>query len=87
MMNLIERIEKYRFDGCVFDSLPDVAKYVENEIGKVIDSTPNRLLPKDRLAIYDAIVKHRRRLCELLSAEWELTPDELQSDTRSIFQL
>lgn len=86
-MNLIERIEKYRFDGKVFDRLEDVKKYVENEIGRVIDSTPNRLHPKDSMAVYDAIVTHRRRLCELLLAEFEVQPDELQSDTMSIFQL
>lgn len=84
---MIELITRYRFDGKEFNDLPAVAKYVENEIGKVIDSTPNRLAVKDRLAIFDALVKNRGRLLKLLSAEFYTEPDEVQSEKKSIFDL
>lgn len=84
---MIERIERYVFDGKEFRDLPAVYKYVEDEIGKVIDSTPNRLTPKDALAVFNALVKHRGRLTMLLSASYLTEPDELQPDERSIFDL
>jgi len=83
---MIERIERYVFDGKEFRDLAAVAKHVESEIGKVIDSTPNRLTPKDALAVFDALVKHRTRLCQLLSAQYYTDQDELQSDKKSIFE-
>lgn len=82
---MIERIERYSFDGQEFRTLADVAKHVENELGKVLDSTPNRLTPRDALAVYAVIVANRKRLCFLLSAEYYTNPDELQSDRASIF--
>lgn len=81
----IERIERYCFDGQEFRDLPAVAKYVENEIGKVIDSTPNRLHPRDAVAVFDSLVRNRERLCLLLSASFCTNSDELQSDKQSIF--
>lgn len=84
---MIERIERYRFDGQEFRDLTAVSKYVESEIGKVIDSTPNRLTPKDALAVFNALVKNRDRLTLLLSASYLTEPDELQSEKRSIFAL
>jgi len=84
---MIERIERYRFDGKEFPDLTAVSKYVEGEIGKVIDSTPNRLTPKDALAVFNALVQHRDRLTLLLSATYYTEPDEMQSEKRSIFAL
>lgn len=85
---MIERIETYRFDGCIFDELSAVKIYVENEIGKVIDEGCQfRLGPKERLAIFDALVKNRDRLVTLLTAKFYTDPDELQSDEKSIFDL
>jgi len=83
---MIELITRYRFDGKEFNSLPDVAKYIENEIGKIVD-TPLGLSIKERLAVFEALVKHRKRLTMLLSAEFDREPDELQGDTKSIFDL
>jgi len=83
---MIEQFVRYRFDGKEFRDLDAVSKYVENEIGKVIDSTPNRLVSKDALAVYDALVKNRKRLCMLLSADYYTDPDELQSERKSIFE-
>lgn len=40
---LVERIERYRLDGKEFDDLTAVKKYVENEVGKIIDSAPRRI--------------------------------------------
>lgn len=84
---MIELITRYRFDGQEFRDLPAVAKHVENEIGKVIDSTPNRLTSKDRLAVFDALVKNRARLVKMLTAEFDPEPDEIQGQRKSIFDL
>lgn len=84
---IIEQITRYRFDGKEFDSLRDVGSYIENEIGKVIDSTPNRIARTDALAVYDVLVKNRTRLIKLLSAEFYTDPDDLQPEKRSIFDL
>ena len=84
---MIECIERYRFDGQEFRDLPAVAKHIENEIGKVIDSTPNRLKPKDALAVFAALVKHRKRLCQMLSATYLVDQDEMQPEEKSIFDL
>jgi hypothetical protein len=84
---MIERVVRYRFDGQEFHDLNEVAKHVENQIGKIIDSTPNRLNADNALAVYDVIVNNRQRLCQLLSATYDNDPDELQGDERSIFDL
>ncbi len=82
---MIERIERFRFDGKEFRDLDEVGKHVEGEIGKVIDSTPNRLHPRDALAVYEALIKNRDRLVALLTASYYTDPDEMQSEKRSIF--
>lgn len=65
---MITKIERYVFDKKEFGDLSKVSNYIESEIGKIIDSTPNRLNPKDALAVFDAILINRYRLCTLLSA-------------------
>lgn len=89
MKHEIERVTRYRFDGREFCDLPAVLKYVVDEIGNVIDSTPNRLKPADALAIHNALVKHRDRLCLLLSASFDPQDDNdgLHGSKRSIFKL
>ena len=84
---MIEAVVSYHFDGKHFDSPKAVKLHVENEIGRVIDSTPNRLPSSFRLAVFDQVVKGRRRLIELLSAEFYEDPDEIQSGLKSIFDL
>lgn len=84
---MIDRIDLYRFDNKEFRNLDEVAKYVENELGKLIDATPNRLAPRVRLEIYKALVVNRQRVCKLLSAEYLVDQDALQPEIRSIFQL
>lgn len=85
MTNMIERLERFRFDGKEFNDLEAVKKYVENELGKIIDATPNRLKPDDRLALYTALVANRHRVVRLLTAEYYVDdPDCLQSEKRNI---
>lgn len=87
-MNIeIERIERYVFDGLEFKNLKDVQQYVEDQIGKILGSTPLRLTPADRLAVYDVIVVNRTRLCKLLSATYCPDEDSLQGENRSIFEI
>jgi hypothetical protein len=66
MMNL-QRIERFQLDGREFPDIASAREYVESEIGKVIDSTPIRLHPKQALDVYNAIVKNKERLRALLS--------------------
>ena len=80
---MIEEITRYRFDGKEFNDLKAVGKYVENEIGKVIDSTPLRLHPRDALAVYDALVNNRHRLVKMLTAEY-VVDDEIQAGSKNI---
>lgn len=64
---MIFKVEKYFYNKMEFSSLDKVTKYIESEIGKIIDSTPNRLNPKDAFAVFDIIIKNRNELCKLLS--------------------
>lgn len=64
-------IESYRMDGQDFRSLKQAQKHLESEIGKILDATPLRMEPKQALAVFEAIVKNKQRLCELLSVEVE----------------
>lgn len=83
----VKLLELYEFDGKTFASLPDVKKYVENEIGQILDSTPNRLSAADRLALLEAITSQRERLGFLLSATYAAEAGSLQAKVRSIFTL
>ena len=75
----IEQVTTYRFDGRDFQDLKAVRTHIENEIGRIIDSTqPLRLTPQQALAVLDAITKNHKRLTYLLGAEYE-TDDETKN--------
>lgn len=83
----IERIERYRFDGREFSDLASVKRYIEDKIGAIIDTTPNRLNSRDALAVLDAIIINRAALCVLLSASFVPDDSDFQSPEKSIFTL
>jgi hypothetical protein len=66
----IEKIERYQFDGKEFHDLKEVSKYIEEQIGNILDQTPNRLPPAERIGIFDILVANRERLTTLLSATY-----------------
>lgn len=61
----------YRLDNRDFDSLRAAQTHLENEIGKVLDTTSLRLDPKTALEVLAAIVRHHARLVDLLTVEIE----------------
>jgi hypothetical protein len=77
---------RYRLEGVEYGSLGAVKEHVENEIGRIIDSGPLRLKPKDRLTVFDAIVKNHARLRALLSVEFS-DDTEIQPDVRNILDM
>lgn len=81
----IEVQEIYHLDGKEFRSLKQAQTHVENEIGAIIDSSPLRLNSKDRLAVFEAIVKYRQRLCQLLN--YELESDDWQTPGKNILEM
>ena len=87
---MIERFDKYKFEGCVFDSLTEVRKYIENELGRIIDTIQNyprlktRFDAAQRLAVLDMLTGHRERLCNLLSAKYDVESTG-KTRTESIF--
>ena len=75
---MIESITTYRFDGRDFRSLKDVRTYVEDEIGKIIDSAqPVRLTPAQALAVLEAVTRNHSHLVELLTATIETDEEDL----------
>jgi len=75
----------YRTDGQDFDSLKRVRAHLETEIGKILDSVPNRLHAKDALAVHAAIIAHRERLVDLLTVELE--SDDWDGEPRNVLSL
>jgi hypothetical protein len=83
----IVRLERYRFNEVTFDRLSDVLQYVEDKIGGIIDSTPNRISRKDALALLDALIARRDELVVLLSATIEVETEGPFPETKSIFEV
>lgn len=75
----------YHLDGCDFRSLKDAQTHVHNELGKVLDSTPLRMDPKQALAVHAAIIANRARLVELLTVEIESPADD--SEPRNLLDM
>ena len=61
----------YRMDGRDFPSLKAAKTHLENEIGKILDTTPLRMEPKQALAVHEVLIRQRDRLVQLLTVEVE----------------
>jgi hypothetical protein len=83
----IYTITRYRFEEKEYDCLKSVRRQVENEIGKIIDSAQIRLPPKDRLAVFDAIIKNHKRLHDLLSVEFTRDEGDIQPEVINILDM
>ena len=68
----VKKIETYRMNGMDFKNLKQVQMFVENQIGKIIDSSSLRLSPSDRLSVFESIMKHKNHLREMLHVMVEL---------------
>lgn len=83
----IVKIERYKIEGKEFRSLCDAKTYIEDEIGKILDKTPLRMDAKQSLDVFDAIVRNKSRLRELLSVETEIGGDETQGEIVNILDV
>ena len=83
----IYAITRYRFEGKEYNSLKSVRIQVENEIGAIVDSASVPIAPRDRLAIFEAIAKNRKRLQALLSVEYTRGEDDIQPEAVNILDL
>ncbi len=85
----VKRIERFGFDGCEFKNLRELKIHAENELGGIIDKIrpkQERLPPATKRAIFETLVANRKRLIELLSAEYDYDDfsDELQTSNKSV---
>ena len=67
----IPKIEKYVYNGREYHSIEAVQGRVESDIGAIIDRMDVTLTPKQRLNIFDTLVRHRVHLVALLTVEIE----------------
>lgn len=83
----IYTITRYRFDGKEYDSLKSVRRQVEYEIGAIIDSASRPIAPKDRLDIFDSLIKNHKRLRTLLSVEYTREGGDIQPEVVNILDM
>ena len=74
----LQLISHYSLDRLRFEHLCEAQVHLENEIVKIIDSTPVRLNNADRLAVFDAIVKNKARLVDLLTVNFEASDPNVE---------
>ena len=83
----LETITTYSLDGKTFGSLEAAKVHLENEIGRILDSTPLPVPPRDRLAIFGAIVSNKKRLAALLSVEIETDGETFPPSTQNLLDI
>ena len=83
----IDTITRYRFGGKEYHSLKDIRQLVENGIGAIIDASPVRLKPRDRLAVFEAIQLNHKRLQKLLSVEYVCKEGDLLPEVINILDM
>ena len=92
MRTEIQRVTRYSLGGEEFNSVADVRKHVENEIGKIVDlaRVASTMSGKDSIVVFDTIIEHRSRLVDLLLVSFH-THDEdsfvSEGQTVSIFTI
>jgi len=75
----------YPYKGKEYKSLADVKTCIENNIGAIIDTLPERLPPKQALELLNVIIHNKNDLVALLTVEVE--SDEWQERNRNIFDI
>ena len=75
----------YPYKGKEYTSLGALKTRIENDLGSIIDTLPERLPPKQALAMLELIVHNRKDLVALLTVEVE--NDEWQEQNKNIFDI
>jgi len=75
----------YPYKGKEYNSLAALKTCIENELGSIIDTLPERLPPKQALALLDLIVQNKKEIVTLLTVEVE--SDEWQERNKNIFDI
>ena len=83
-MSNIHPKEVYFYKGKQFDCIDFVAKQIEADIGKIIDTLALTFSPGQRLEIFNMLVSNRKEFKELLSVEIEKS-NGLYDASQSIF--
>lgn len=81
----LQIVTTFSLDSRSFRTLGQAQEHLVNEIGKIIDSTPLPLMPKDKLAVFNAIIKNKERLVELLTVTYK--SDDPDVDDRNLLDL
>lgn len=88
---MIKKIEKFTFEGAEYTSLQAVKECIENRLGATLDKMSNSLsLPlssKQKLELFDQIVKNRDAIIKLLSVEYDKSDRWEYEDLRNILDL
>lgn len=87
MINRVEVIKKYRYEGKEYFALADICKDVHNGIGAMVNSFDITLTPRQKLNIYEALIEKRKELVKLLSVEVDMDDDSLQGDVRDLLSI
>ena len=70
----------YLFDGQEFGAVNQIEAYIENTVGKIIDSIDVTLTPNQKLKIFDALELNHKRLYDLLSTSTKPDYDQLTGE-------
>lgn len=65
-MSDIKLKQTYIFNGEEFSDTDKIEKYIEAKIGRIIDLSDVSLTPKQKLNIYNALVKNKEELIKML---------------------
>jgi len=74
----------YTYKGDYYISLAAIKARVENQLGYVVDSFDATLTPKQKLAIFNGLVKNKDSIAELLNITVDISDDELCTNTMNI---
>lgn len=87
-MQTVKQITRYSLDGQEFTTLDKVKTHIENKLGALIDKLSQSLVeplkPSQRLELFNAIVKDKAVLVELLTVEYEKEIDWQYTETINI---
>lgn len=65
-MHGIQKVEKWKYRGTLYDSIGKVREEIENELGSLIDNIDVVLGPRERLAILKNLERYREEFQYLL---------------------
>jgi hypothetical protein len=75
----------YPYKWKEYNSLAALKTCIENDLGSIIDTLPERLPPKQALDLLELIIQNKKDLVALLTVEVE--SDEWQERNKNIFDI